>query len=655
MNILNLSLEEKVNLYNRCKELYYTGDKESPLTDIEFDELEKELGLENKGYIGTHHQKSYTVKHPFIMGSLSKIQVKFDKDNTIHFEEYIPQIKSYLNKSYGVNRDDWYFEITPKYDGCSFEAVIDRDLNLVSVSTRGDGEFGKDIKPWFEKEFENNIEPYLKDFSLNNFDDQSWFFLDKLVFRGECLIKKSVFKEKYLGDFKMPRSFVAGCIAQDWKNTPKQIEIRNDLCWVYYDIREIYENESIIELDYSGYMDDKNRKYIPTYSYLNIPGFKPNLSDGSMMICKYSDIGNFDNIYKAWEEYRKNCEFELDGFVIKPCAVFRLQDRTRTRQEDCVAIKFTPDIVDTNIIDIEWNVGKTGEYYPTGILEPVEIGGKIVSRVSLANYDTSITKKTGIGSKIKVSLAGDIIPFVIDVIEPSDILNIPNDSYIVENKNGLHLMKEMTDKEQMYVKFLNSVNVLKPDGIGEKVAKKLFEIYTTDNIVNLMTFPKLWHDQLDDSKSSQNIRKSLEERKKTLTLPDYIQSLGIENCGEKNSLWLAQKLSGLRTDSKGIPTSIIELSKDSEFCMMMMNRIELIGIPLLTEKKNENKIPVILTGSPKPTYNTKKEFLANFSQFVETTNWDECQILITDDINSTSSKMTKAKKKGIPIKTYLDF
>ena len=171
MNILNLSLDEKVNLYNRCKELYYTGDKESPLTDIEFDELEKELGLENKGYIGTHHQKSYTVKHPFIMGSLSKIQVKFDKDNTIHFEEYIPQIKSYLNKSYGVNRDDWYFEITPKYDGCSFEAVIDRDLNLVSVSTRGDGEFGKDIKPWFEKEFENNIEPYLKDFSLNNFDN----------------------------------------------------------------------------------------------------------------------------------------------------------------------------------------------------------------------------------------------------------------------------------------------------------------------------------------------------------------------------------------------------------------------------------------------------------------------------------------------------
>ena len=132
MNILNLSLEEKVNLYNRCKELYYIGDKESPLTDIEFDELEKELGLENKGYIGTHHQKSYTVKHPFIMGSLSKIQVKFDKDNTIHFEEYIPQIKSYLNKSYGVNRDDWYFEITPKYDGCSFEAVIDKNLKTIN-------------------------------------------------------------------------------------------------------------------------------------------------------------------------------------------------------------------------------------------------------------------------------------------------------------------------------------------------------------------------------------------------------------------------------------------------------------------------------------------------------------------------------------------
>ena len=63
-----------------------------------------------------------------------------------------------------------------------------------------------------------------------------------------------------------------------------------------------------------------------------------------------------------------------------------------------------------------------------------------------------------------------------------------------------------------------------------------------------------------------------------------------------------------------------------------------------------------LTGSPKShNYDTKNDFLAKHPQFVETTKWEECKILITDDLNSTSTKMEKAKKKGIEIKTYSDF
>ena len=68
-------------LYDQAKEAYYNG--EPIMSDLEFDELEEELGLENKGYVGTHHQKSYTVKHPFLMGSLSKVQIKEKEDHTI--------------------------------------------------------------------------------------------------------------------------------------------------------------------------------------------------------------------------------------------------------------------------------------------------------------------------------------------------------------------------------------------------------------------------------------------------------------------------------------------------------------------------------------------------------------------------------------------
>lgn len=74
--------------------------------------------------------------------------------------------------------------------------------------------------------------------------------------------------------------------------------------------------------------------------------------------------------------------------------------------------------------------------------------------------------------------------------------------------------------------------------------------------------------------------------------------------------------------------------------------------PLVEE--SSDKIPVILTGSPKECgYSTKADFLAKHPQFVETTKWNECKILFTDDLNSTSSKMEKAKKLGIEIKRYI--
>ena len=62
--------------YYEAKEAYYSGNP--IMDDLAFDELEQELGLENKGFVGTRHNPSYTIKHPVIMGSLSKVQVKED-------------------------------------------------------------------------------------------------------------------------------------------------------------------------------------------------------------------------------------------------------------------------------------------------------------------------------------------------------------------------------------------------------------------------------------------------------------------------------------------------------------------------------------------------------------------------------------------------
>ena len=83
--------------------------------------------------------------------------------------------------------------------------------------------------------------------------------------------------------------------------------------------------------------------------------------------------------------------------------------------ETRVTSGFIVAVVEAELIDVEWNVGKTGEYYPTGILADVILGGKNVNRVSLANYGKIVEDKIGIGSHLKISLAGDIIPFVYQV------------------------------------------------------------------------------------------------------------------------------------------------------------------------------------------------------------------------------------------------
>ena len=196
-----------LELYNKAKDAYYNGVP--IMEDFEFDELEKKLGLENKSYVGSQHSLSYTVKHPFIMGSLSKIQIH-EKNGKIDFSSYVDKIKSYLSTT---------AIITPKYDGCSFEAIYENG-KIKSISTRGDGTFGKDIYQHIYKKVEDAVVGIMPD----------------VVLRGEVLINKSTFAKKY-SNFVNPRSFVSGVLNNKIENLSAD-EI-NDLSIVIYDIRTV--------------------------------------------------------------------------------------------------------------------------------------------------------------------------------------------------------------------------------------------------------------------------------------------------------------------------------------------------------------------------------------------------------------------------------
>lgn len=655
--------QEKLELYLKARDAYY-GTGEQIMTDIEFDELEVELGLENSSNIGSSRTENYTVKHPFVQGTLSKVQIKRDSTGNINFKDYWQQVLKYLNTS-----NTKLFEVTPKLDGVSFEFCVlknspelPQDFKPV-VSTRGNGFYGKNISDWFtfnHDEWSDLFEIYK---ALNDGE--------LLVIRGEILVDKEVFAQKYAKEFVNTRSFVSGVIGTDWEETPENLQRKSDLSWLCYDYRIVkIENgsKSYTELSWDNAgVEYKNR----TYAKL---GNRPNLFRYSLDMFGFTE---FSELYDTMADMRSvrnlpGSEYSLDGFVIKPDVNHRIQNFSEDRPKECVAIKFCPMMLQTTIRNIVWEIGKTGEYYPVGICDPIVLDNKQITRVSLHNYYQVLMNGTGIGAEILVSLAGDIIPYVFKVIKPVTIpediedqvesLKLPDFTAINETEEGQkHLMGAITPE----VQFVNSANTLEIFGIGGAIAQELFVLTGSKHtnildILNEESYQEINNNRGADQQSTKNIIASLKEYAKKVSLQDIIISQCYNMCGRRCSTKCAEYIQTRKANFSHFPKKAYSWVYDETSAMYIrvMDLAKKLGVPAKTAQKEQSseedvKIPVILTGDTKNTpYATKKEWLAAHPEYVETSSWSECKILFTNDMESTSSKMQKAKKKNIEIRLY---
>lgn len=643
-------MTEKMNLYMRAKEAYYAGNP--IMEDFEFDELEKELGLENKAYVGTKHNASYTVQHPFIMGSLSKIQIKKDNDGNIDWTSYWTKLCKFIP-------DGTKVIITPKFDGCSFEIKVNNH-NIDDISTRGDGEYGRDIK----KHLINQATDAIKNITLD----------DEFTLRGEVLINKEVFAQKY-SEFVNPRSFVAGVLGRDYCEDADFQEMLSDLSIVIYDVR-INDEGNWIDNDWTifkkdlytglGYIDDK---YLPEHF------IEDEDIDGPV---------DFNNIYNEFSEYRIVCPFALDGIVIKPMMSTRINNLTESRPKDCVAIKFVPMLEETEVTDIEWKVSKTGEWIPVVITKPVVMDGKAVKRASGSNYGNLLDKKISIGTKVILSLAGDIIPFIYKITDTASFnenkMNTPENSFV----DGCHLMAVISDEDKARINFINSSNVLKIDKFGPALATKVFDyalpnndetadFFGEDNSSKemfdniLFCTPEDIYFGCGAGKTGANCKKSFETVLNNITLNEIILSCNFRFCGSELSKDCANYLMGLPYDftskaSEGynwlFDTNSVQYQKVMKIMKHLSKTFEDFAYNETKADSSENedtKIGVILTGDPN-NYQTKAEFMRCHPEYkeVKTTKagWNECQILFTNNLNSTTNKMKEAIKRGIKIELY---
>ena len=643
----------KIELYNTAKQTYYNGNP--IMTDIEFDELEKELDLENKSYIGTHNP-SYTIHHPFIMGSLSKVQVH-EVNGKIDYNSYIKDIYKYVNQQ---NDPTSRLIITPKYDGCSFEAIYEFG-KIVSISTRGDGNYGKDIYSHIHNLLEKAVESLRGNHIIS--------------LRGEVLINKDIFKKKY-SEFVNPRSFVAGILNNKSENVSQ--DQLDDLSIVIYDTRimdemGVYQDNdwTLFQLDNFGHVKNSHIGYISKE-------FLP-----QHYKCVYTDKFDFEEIYKEFENYRNNdCKFALDGFVIKPTKNYRKNNLTEYRPTDCVAIKFVPIIQETEVIDIEWNLSKNNEYIPVVITKPVVMDGKTINRASGSNYGNLISKKISIGTKIVLSLAGDIIPFIYKISDDINFnvnnLCLPKNSYI----NGIHLMANLNDNEIKKNKFINSGITLNIPNLGPAELTNIWNYINSninsefDDFFGEYTYKELPQNILELSSydiyqgiifgtkngatgKANKIKKEFGNILAHLTLTDIIRSCNFKLCGSKVSDQCANYLLNKSNDFSHLAFEGYSwvYDKNSDNYKIIIYILNKLGRTFddfkITEvtNKSSNQIPVILTGEPN-NYKTKSEFLSCHPEYRQTTQWKEVQIVFTNSLDSNTVKMKKAREKNIEIRLY---
>ena len=626
-----MTKKEKLELYYQAKEAYYNGQE--IMTDYEFDTLEKELGLENKSEVGTKHNPSYTVKHPFIMGSISKVQIHKDKEGNIDWTKYFTEAYKYFGDNPVI--------ITPKFDGCSFEVDV-FDNAIQSISSRGDGSWGK------------NLTQHLAIFIPDEYIKLGGHY----TLRGEVLVKKDIFEKKYAEQFTNPRSFVSGVLNRDYDNIDTEfMNMVSDLSIVIYDYRRFEDCEWI------------------DHEWTELPD--SNVLPNRFLTTTLKDEDDFELCYNDMNRYRhESCEYALDGIVIKPIASIRENNTTEHRPKDCVAIKFIPMLEETEVLNITWNLGKTHEFTPIIWVKPVEMDGRMVQKCSGHNLGYLREKGISIGAKIIMSLAGDIIPFMYKVTQANENGEIPMPTEYETYEDDIHLMAVLTNEEKNRIKFLNSVTSLNIPSIGHSTAKDIYNYLKSDDTTTMEFFneePKETPFNIllcspedilfgaGGGKAGYKAQKEFSNILNNLTLTDIIKSCNFRFCGTKVAEQVANYLLNEAYDFSHLAIEGYNWVYDNNSTQhkeinIILNYLgkTIDDFKIRQTEKNEtisNQIPVILTGEPN-NYKSKGEFLKFNPQYRNTSSWKEVQIVFTNSLDSNTGKMKKAREKGIKIELY---
>ena len=534
MNDKNIEIEylKKIDLVQKYNKHYH--DKDKPIvSDQIFDILKKDIiDLENKykflknkhsptNAVGFKPSKNFQkVKHRVPMLSLGNA---FDEEDLNIFEKKIINFLSLKEKNIIE------YSAEPKIDGISASLIYINGKFTKGLS-RGDGNEGEDITQNLKTINDIPLEVNEKNFPK------------EIDIRGEVFIENSDFK-KINKKFANPRNAASGSLRQKDSAVTAKIPLR----FIAYT---------------HGYTDEMNIYNQSNFlKNLKIWGFKINPFNK-----KISGIKNLIQNHKDLEERRNQIAFDIDGVVYK-VNDFNLQKRlgfAANAPRWAIAHKFSANSSVSEIINIEIQIGRTGALTPVAKIQPVNIGGVIVSNATLHNEDEIIRKDIRVGDTVTVERAGDVIPHVISV----DLKKRANDSkkFIFPlncpscGSKTLKDYNEISKKQDAIRRCVNdgydcekiaiekikhfvSKEAFNIDGFGKKIVENFWNlrlIKLPQDIFNL-NYDKIERLEGWGKLSVTNLKFSIEQKKK-ISLDRFIYSLGIRHIGQENAKLIAKHL-----------------------------------------------------------------------------------------------------------------
>ncbi len=532
-------MDTLVETINRLNYNYHVLD-ETLIPDHEFDALFQELkGLEAK-YPQYKDPNSPTEK---VGGKILTgfTEVRHEKpmlslDNAFNAEDLLSFHQRVLERLGNITQVDYYAE--PKLDGLAV-SILYENGRLVQAATRGDGIVGEDIT--------ENIR------TIRALPHQLKApFPARLEIRGEVFMRKSVFEKintqqlkKGLKPFANPRNAAAGSLRQ----LDSKITASRELSFYCYGIG-LFEGipESVTPIErHSAWLE-----YVHT---LGIP-----ISQLNEKISQFQDLVAY---YQKIEAERDSLPFEIDGVVIK-VDLLQLQERlgfVSRSPRFAIAVKFPAMEARTHLLDVDFQVGRTGAITPVARLEPVEVGGVVVSNATLHNQDEIARLGVMINDEVMIHRAGDVIPKVTRVViedrDPERVREIifPTECPIcgspiirLEGEAIARCSGGLTCDAQKLegLKHFVSRGAMDIDGVGGKWLEILLKEKVIDSIADLYHLRK---DRLLElprmgERSAEKMLESIEGSKNP-PFARFIYALGIREVGEATARTLAQHFSSL--------------------------------------------------------------------------------------------------------------